>query len=168
MRRHHLLIIAAIFLVVAASFAYLLITRSIEPTIMSSGSESENVVVDDSALGSDRVRGGDRHQSSDSSGSYVDYSSEAVSSTKGTRLLFFHAPWCPQCRALEKSIEVGPIPEDVTIFKVDYDSNHQLRQKYEVTIQTTVVLIDDEGERIESFVAYDDPSLEAVKRELLQ
>lgn len=101
------------------------------------------------------------------SGVYTEYSAEAVSSTRGRRVLFFHAPWCPQCRSLEKSIQSGSIPSDVTIFKVDYDTNQKLRQKYGVTLQTTVVLLDDNGEAAKKFVPYDSPSLEAVKEKLL-
>lgn len=101
------------------------------------------------------------------SGTYTEYSAEAVSSANGRRILFFHAPWCPQCRSLEKSIQSGSIPSDVTIFKVDYDTNQKLRQKYGVTLQTTVVLLDENEEEAKKFVPYDNPSLQAVKENLL-
>lgn len=100
-------------------------------------------------------------------GSYRDYSESAFSATSGTRLLFFHAPWCPQCRLLEASIQASTIPSGVTIFKVDYDSNQSLRQKYGVTIQTTVVRVDDSGNLSEKYVAYDDPSFANVAENLL-
>lgn len=95
-------------------------------------------------------------------GAYVDYSSSVIAETKGTKILFFHAPWCPQCQKLNSDIEKRGVPDDVTIIKVDYDSNQSLRKKYGVTIQTTTVLVDDNGELIKKFVAYDDPSLSAV------
>lgn len=101
-------------------------------------------------------------------GQYVEYSEDKLAETAGTRVLFFHAPWCPQCRALEASIKDGKIPEDVTIFKVDYDSNQVLRQKYGVTIQTTLVRIDDEGSLTKKYVAYDEPNLNAVNENLLR
>jgi len=100
-------------------------------------------------------------------GSYVDYSSTVIAGTEGTKILFFHAPWCPQCRALESSIESGEIPGGVTIIKVDYDNNQTLRQKYGVTIQTTLVRIDDNGNLVEKYVAYDEPTLNSVKSNLL-
>lgn len=100
-------------------------------------------------------------------GQYVDYSEGVVAETNGTKLLFFYAAWCPQCRALEADIESQGVPEGVTIIKVDYDTHQDLRQKYEVTLQTTVVRIDDEGNLIEKYVAYDDPTLQAVKNNLL-
>lgn len=100
-------------------------------------------------------------------GRYVDYSGSVIASTTGQKILFFHAPWCPQCRQLEQSITSGVIPENVTIIKVDYDSMQSLRQQYGVTLQTTVVLIDDAGKLIKKFVAYDEPSLKRVVQELL-
>lgn len=102
------------------------------------------------------------------SGQYVDYTEQAVATTDGTKLLFFYAPWCPQCRALEADILDKGVPDGVTIFKVDYDTNQGLRQKYGVTIQTTVVEVDDQGNLIEKFVAYDEPTLASVKENLLQ
>ncbi len=101
-------------------------------------------------------------------GSYVEYSADAILTTPGTKLLFFHAPWCPQCREMEESINTGSIPSGVTVFKVDYDSNQALRQKYGVTLQTTFVKIDDQGNKVASYVAYEEPQFSSVERELLQ
>lgn len=100
-------------------------------------------------------------------GRYVDYSGSVIADTTGQKILFFHAPWCPQCRQLEQSITSGVIPENVTIIKVDYDSMQSLRQQYGVTLQTTVVLVDDAGQLVKKFVAYDEPSLGRVVQELL-
>jgi thiol-disulfide isomerase/thioredoxin len=100
-------------------------------------------------------------------GAYTTYNSNVIASTAGTKILFFHAPWCPQCRALEKSIEEGDIPSGVTIIKVDYDSNQALRQKYGVTIQTTLVKVDDSGNLVEKYVAYEKPTLQALQDNLL-
>ena len=58
--------------------------------------------------------------------------------------LFFHATWCPTCKALEKSIntEISSIPSDALIVKVDYDTSTEMKKKYGVTSQHTTVLID--------------------------
>ncbi len=102
-----------------------------------------------------------------SPGTYIDYSASAVANTPGTKILFFHAPWCPQCKALEASIVKGPIPAGTTIIKVDYDSSQTLRQKYGVTTQTTLVLVDDNGNLVKKYVAYSTPSLDALINNLL-
>ncbi len=100
-------------------------------------------------------------------GVYTDYSADKVANAEGTKVLFFHAPWCPQCRALEQSIQQGTVPNGVTIFKVDYDTNQALRQKYGITIQTSLVTIDDNGDLIKKYVAYEDPTLASVEANLL-
>jgi thiol-disulfide isomerase/thioredoxin len=100
-------------------------------------------------------------------GTYQDYSEEALANSNRTNLLFFHAPWCPQCRALERSIQNSELPANVAIFKIDYDSNQTLRQKYGVTIQTTVVKLNNQGEEEKKFVPYQDPTWDSVKKELL-
>jgi thiol-disulfide isomerase/thioredoxin len=102
------------------------------------------------------------------SGQYLDYSPELVASTPGDKLLFFHAPWCSQCVALEKDIEANGVPDGATVFKVDYDSNQDLRQKYGVTIQTTMVEVDENGEKLDSYVPYEDPTLDSVSAALLK
>ena len=100
-------------------------------------------------------------------GKYVEYTEEGFASTAGTKWLFFHAPWCPQCRALDESIRASELPDGLTIFKVDYDSNQSLRAKYGVTLQTTVVKTDEKGNKTGSYVAYDEPTFQSVKRALL-
>lgn len=95
-------------------------------------------------------------------GRYIDYSETTLQVTEGRRILFFYAPWCPQCQALDADIRASAVPEGVTIFKTDYDANQALRQKYGVTIQTTLVEIDENGNEIKKYVAYDEPSLAAV------
>lgn len=95
-------------------------------------------------------------------GAYVDYSDSALASAEGTRVLFFHATWCPQCRALEASIQDEGVPDGITILKVDYDTSTDLRQRYDVRQQTTVVALDGDGDATASFVAYDDPTVGAA------
>lgn len=101
------------------------------------------------------------------SGNYAVYSETDFAKTNGTKLLFFHAPWCAQCRSLESDIKQSGVPGGVTIFKVDYDTNQKLRQKHGVTIQTTFVKVDDQGNTIKKYVAYDNPVLSSVIENLL-
>jgi thioredoxin 1 len=80
-------------------------------------------------------------------GLYTDYSAVAVDQAlaDGKKVaFFFHATRCPSCRKLDKNIEndLTVIPSDTVLFKVDYDRNTELKRKYEVTSQHTIVLID--------------------------
>ncbi|MDZ8171420.1 thioredoxin family protein [Microbacterium xanthum] len=95
-------------------------------------------------------------------GSYVEYSEDALAAAEGTRVLFFHATWCPQCRALDEDIVAAGVPDGITVLKVDYDTHQDLRQAYDVRQQTTVVALDDSGAAVASFVPYDDPSLDTA------
>ncbi len=127
---------------------------------------SDDASGDEKASDGEKAGGGNPNASQP--GEYVEYSPELVASTPGDKLLFFHADWCSQCVSLEGDIEASGVPDGVTIFKVDYDSNQDLRQEYGVTIQTTMVKVDDNGEKIDSYVAYEDPTLDNVSAALLQ
>lgn len=74
---------------------------------------------------------------------------EYVTALQGTEnvALFFHAPRCPTCTALNNDIESNEdtIPADTAILKVDYDAETALKQKYGVTSQHTIVYVDAEG-----------------------
>lgn len=82
-------------------------------------------------------------------------------------MLFFHADWCPKCRALDADIAAHlDTLSDVTIYKVNYDTATDLRKQYGVTLQTTLVKTDTAGNKQASYVAYDSPSLASVKEHL--
>lgn len=73
--------------------------------------------------------------------------------TDTTNLLFFHAPWCSSCSALNADISknLGDIPAGLTLFKVDYDSEKELKKKYGVTYQHTMVQVDKDGNMIKKW-----------------
>lgn len=101
-------------------------------------------------------------------GAYTTYKPGILENRTGTKVLFFHAPWCPQCRALDASIKSGTIPANVTIIKVDHDSNQALRRTYGVTLQTTLVRVDDSGKLVKKYVAYENPTLVALIENVLK
>jgi thiol-disulfide isomerase/thioredoxin len=102
-----------------------------------------------------------------SEGVYVEYSDDVIAQAEGRVLLFFHAPWCPQCRSVESDILAEGVPDGLTIVKVDYDSRQDLRQRYGVTVQTTFVEVDAAGTELQKYVAYDDPHLAAILAAML-
>lgn len=97
-------------------------------------------------------------------GRYADYSSEAAKkAVYSSTILFFYAPWCPECRAFDKAIQSGDVPSGVQILKVDYDSSQALRQTYGVTIQTTFVRVDTNGTKQALWTGYGkDKSVSAI------
>ena len=87
-------------------------------------------------------------------GSYEAYAPEKLARVAtGDVVLFFHAPWCPTCRALNANIEanLSAIPSQVTILKTDYDSQTELKKKYGVTYQHTLVQVDAQGTMIKKW-----------------
>lgn len=127
------------------------------PTESAAGEESES-----EAPGNENGGTGDAGDAEEA-GVYVDYDESVLSATSGPKALFFHATWCPQCRALDEDLRAQGPPDGLAVFKVDYDSATDLRQRYGVTLQTTVVFIDDDGEEISKSVLYDEPSVGSLR-----
>lgn len=87
-------------------------------------------------------------------GSYEAYSADKIGRAEtGDVVLFFHASWCPSCRGLNSSIEnnLKSIPAGVTILKTDYDKETELKKKYGVTYQHTLVQVDKSGNMIKKW-----------------
>lgn len=86
-----------------------------------------------------------------STGAYLPYSADAVATSNADHiLLFFHATWCPSCKALDADIvkNAETIPDGVVIFKVDYDTSTELKQKYGVTTQHSIIEINKNGDAL--------------------
>jgi thiol-disulfide isomerase/thioredoxin len=81
---------------------------------------------------------------------YKTYTPELVASAlaSGQRVaLFFHATWCPSCKALDRAItaDISSISADTLIVRVDYDSSTELKRKYGVVTQHTTVVLNTDG-----------------------
>jgi len=83
---------------------------------------------------------------------YIEYAESEITNATGNIVLFFHATWCPSCVAANKKISTEAIPSDLVVLKADYDSNLDLRKKYEVTSQHTFVQVDSEWNLIKKWV----------------
>lgn len=84
-------------------------------------------------------------------GSWIDYATwdaDRAAYADTDVVLFFHADWCPSCRATEASLDADGVPDGLTVVKVDYDRATELRQKYGVTYQHTFVHVDDDGTKL--------------------
>ena len=93
-------------------------------------------------------------QSAAADGPYQDYSKEAFQNAADKkRVLFFHASWCPNCKNADTEItaSLDAVPDDVVIFKTDYDSEDALKKKYGITSQHTFVYVDSEGNAIDKW-----------------
>jgi thiol-disulfide isomerase/thioredoxin len=99
-------------------------------------------------------------QRSSSVGAYEDYSSETVAAAQAAGkkvVLFFHAQWCPYCRAADAAFRAHPenILDGYVVLKTDYDSEAVLKKKYGVTYQHTFVQIDTDGNLVSTWISGD-------------
>lgn len=78
---------------------------------------------------------------------------QIIYSTETKTILFFAASWCPSCRILDRNIlqNMTMIPADVTIIKVDYDTATELKKRYGITRQHTLVQVNETGESIHTW-----------------
>ena len=92
-------------------------------------------------------------------GRYVLYSPELVGSEDIT-VLFFYASWCPSCTELKKNLENdiqnNNIPANMIVLEVDYDKNKELRRKYDIVTQHTLVWVDQDGTQIKKWIGGND------------
>lgn len=82
-------------------------------------------------------------------GVYAAYNADVVAGSDAEHiLLFFHATWCPSCRALDNDIVANAdnIPAGVEMYKVDYDTATDLRRQYGITTQHSIIEITASGE----------------------
>lgn len=110
-----------------------------ESAMESDAMESESAMADDAAMAAH--------------GSYItlaDYQGNKDMYAKDDVVLFFHASWCPTCKATEENLNADPtgIPAGLTIVKVDYDNSDELKQQYGITTQHTFVQVDAEGNEL--------------------
>jgi thiol-disulfide isomerase/thioredoxin len=91
------------------------------------------------------MKGGDTMMKK-SVGMYAAYSADKLALAKDNKVvIFFHAPWCPTCRALDAEITSKGVKDGYVILKADYDTSKDLKAKYGVTSQHTLVQVDASG-----------------------
>lgn len=127
-----------------------LICTSILLTACSEQASTQETSASDTAEMTSAVASQDTTETNTSQ-QYVDYSESDFEAAKDKRgIIFFHASWCPTCKAANTDIikNINKLPADVVIFKTDYDTEKELKDKYVITYQHTFVLVDAEGNEI--------------------
>lgn len=85
-------------------------------------------------------------------GSYEAYEPAKLAyAENGTVVLFFHAAWCPTCRAAESNFRAVSFPDGLTMLKIDYDTATDLKRQYGITYQHTYVQVDTQGNLIKKW-----------------
>src|SRR3989344_108210 len=90
---------------------------------------------------------------------YIEYSEENLANALQNErvVLYFWAPWCSTCSVLDDELmeRSSELHDDVTIIKVNFDTQKDLKQKYFVTTQHALVQIDRNGNEIDKWVGVD-------------
>jgi thiol:disulfide interchange protein len=95
--------------------------------------------------------------------SYMPYTPEAFAAAgEVKRVYVFSANWCPTCVAADTALLEHPdtIPEDVVLFKVDFDTAHELKQRHNVTSQHTYVQVDRQGNELHRWSGEDSQQIQ--------
>lgn len=82
---------------------------------------------------------------------YSNYDTSLLASGE-TNVIFFHANWCPSCRAADTSLSQSQIPDGLNILKADFDTETELKKKYGIVSQHTYVMVDADGNEIKKWV----------------
>ena len=97
-------------------------------------------------------------------GHYEAFSSEKFDSLIGSEkfALFFHANWCPTCRALEKNLKENLDKlNSRTVLEVNYDTETELKKQYGITVQSMVVFVNSDGSVFDTVL---NPDLELFEK----
>lgn len=94
----------------------------------------------------------------------VDYKDDATTyayARDGRALIFFHASWCPTCKAAQQDLDknISSLPKDLIIIKTDYDTTKELQKKYGVTYQHTWVQVDENGNLLTKWTGGETPEI---------
>ena len=85
------------------------------------------------------------------SGTFTKYSDDKLAlADDGDLFVFFSADWCSKCQALEKDLNdnLSSIPGDVHILEANFDNDTDLKVKYGVNKQHTIVQVDSAGNEV--------------------
>lgn len=79
-------------------------------------------------------------------------------------LVYFHAPWCPVCKAQEAKLlaHLNGDAKDVVALKIDYDTNTDLRKEMNVQKQSTLILFNGSKEIARLSYKSDDASIDEL------
>ena len=95
-----------------------------------------------------------------------EYQNQMADRAGTTVVYFFHADWCPSCRATEDSLTTAGVPDGLTVVKIDYDTATDLKREYGITQQHTFVQVDEDSAQLAKWtgsVTGDDIKAQAIE-----
>lgn len=113
---------------------------------------SSGTMADDDGGKNDGAMGDDATEK----GVYVTGIIDAQLQDGATKVLFFHAGWCPYCKAHDQALQGWYAAGNVALstHKIDFDSSLELRGRYGVVQQDTFVLVDGSGTKLQELTGF--------------
>ncbi|CAN5382106.1 hypothetical protein BH10PAT3_BH10PAT3_8350 [soil metagenome] len=160
--RKNLVIVLVLIVVVGGATAYSAANKNNAPG-SSTASDSQTTSEDTAMV---KAHEEEAMKKGSSYITYADYTAKKDTYKDAHVVLYFHAPWCPTCQALDKDINanITNLPANTVIVKTDYDSSTDLKKKYGVTYQHTLVQVDAGGNKIKKWAG--SPELKDVLAEI--
>lgn len=153
--RNIIIIIVLVVLIVTLAFVFIKKDKPVESNTNSNETVSE---LNDSDV-VEPVDNSNNNQNATSTGIYVDYDQSLLAQAdSGQVVLFFNAAWCPTCKFLDKNLnsQLMNLPSGLAILKLNYDRELELKEKYNIVIQHTLVQVDAQGNEISKWTGGND------------
>lgn len=154
--RNIIIIIVLVVLIATLAFVFIKKDKSVDSNTNSNETVSE---LNDSDVVVEPVDNSNNNQNATSTGIYVDYDPSLLAQAdSGQVVLFFNAPWCPTCKFLDKNLnsQLTNLPNGLAILKLNYDRELELKEKYNIVIQHTLVQVDAQGNEISKWTGGND------------
>jgi len=118
----------------------------------------DSMAVADTTLKSDTMVKPEQESAMTKASAYVtlaNFNKDKIVYNDYKKIYFFHAPWCPICKAIDEDIvsDTSQIPTGTVFIKTDFDSNTELKQKYGVNNQYTFVQVDNNENELKQWNA---------------
>lgn len=140
--------------IVATTMVFAACQPTQQATVQEESSAMQQETTQDSTMEGEAIEKTESAMQQMTTGQYVTYSADVYEQSKAqTRVLFFHATWCPTCKQANEEFtsQVSRIPENVVVLKTDYDNEKELKQKYGITYQHTFVQVDVDGNTVKKW-----------------
>lgn len=123
-------------------------------------------MMDDDAMMDDEgdsMMDDDHMMEADTHASYTAYTPGILTNGE-PKVLFFHAAWCPNCRQADEQLAriYSEANAMLSVYRIDYDTEAELKQRYGITYQHTFVVVDGEGNAIQTVQGPTEAQLRAM------
>jgi thiol:disulfide interchange protein len=156
MNMQRTLLVGGVLLLVGIGGFFTFVRNDKQPVdTMTSNPKAQGVIDQGSSKDIPEDLAQDTSQPSQRYTQYSEANLAAATANGGRAVVFFHAGWCPFCKAAEANLKANldQIPNDVTILQADFDTTSALKSKLNVVAQDTFVQVDADGNAVTAWTS---------------